>query len=125
MIEKIEGGNDDFGRLGPELREHSQRLKEIIGGEEGDLAARHEELSLTLGGTLEELRTTDTALFLFIAQVAAAEPPEDAQQFVDANLTAPEDSPLRQRLIYGLSGEPRVRELVQLLKDIEQLVTAS
>jgi len=123
MIENLNGGEDEFEGPGLELRQHVREVEDLVGREEGRLFARQEELRFLLGDELEILRTNDPALYGSISQAAGLEKPvEDAQQLVDAHLTAPEDSPLRQHLISKLSDEGTAVDLVQLIREMEALV---
>lgn len=123
MREKL-NGNNEIEIRDPLLSELTRDVKGIVGGEEGDLAAEHEELRFGLGESLIEICATNPAVFAYISQLAAAEiSAADPQQFVDTHLTAPEDSALRQRLTFGLSSEPRARDFVRLLRNMERLVT--
>jgi hypothetical protein len=109
-------GNEEAERCSPELFEHIQTIKGLVGEEEGELTAKHEELRFELGRVLEEL----------IEQVPGAANREivaDPQRYVDTHLTAPKDSPLRQQLIAQFEPVPEANEFVELLKEMEKLVT--
>src|SRR3989344_7835064 len=100
-------GKEDIGRLSPELLEHTQGIKELVGGDEGERFANQGELRFELGRTLEEL-------FQHVPESVNPAVRADPQQFVDTFLTAPEDSPMRQQLISQFADEPRAREFVSL-----------
>ncbi len=118
MTEDSSGGSEGPEGSDPELEAYLQELEDLVGGEEGKLFAKQMRLGLALGGELQSMPARDRE---HLQSVVGIEMPNDVQQFVNENLIAP-DSPMRRRLLEGLSPELRFKRFVKLLQEMEDLV---
>lgn len=104
MRQGSERPRDKYEGLSAEQREYLQELQEMIGGEEGMLAAEQQRLGMLLTDALNELDVPD------------------AENFVAEILIDPANTDARAQYIDQLSGISNARNATRLLRELDRFL---